>query len=740
MFKRISAFVLVVLFAAHHAAFADEPKFADAKARIEAIYARGEYSTRNYEARWLPDSTGYLRVETVDGFQQLAKYDCATGERSMILGRKELTPTGATQPWRLQQFVVSPKFRYLLLQVKDTTEADSREQYWVFERKTGTMTQIAESIGRLSIEDCFSPDESKFLYHRGRNLYAYDIPTAKAIALTNETNTRTVNTGDDARWSADSSKVVYMRSDSSLVRERPMLDAADPSYPGVRWERFARVGETIASLSVGVAEVKTGTTKWMKLPPAKNGCYIPTLGWAGNSEEVFIERHSRGRDERWFLIGNAATGEIRTAYHETDRAWVDSSFMTNAGWDWLDGGKSFVLISERDGWRHAYVAARDGSTQSLFTPGDYDITERGPTDAGGEWFTFLASPKNATQRYLFRTRIDGKTAPERLTPPELVGTNSYNFSPSGEWAIHTISTFDSPPKIDLVHLPDHKSVRVLEDNAAVRERIKPLIVRPTEFVQLDIGNGINMDAWIITPRVFDASKKYPVFVFIYGEPHGQTVLDDWRGGQGNTMFHRAIADLGYVVVSIDNRGTPAPKGAAWRRAVFGSLGPLSTDEQAEGMQALARMKSYIDLSRVGIWGWSGGGSNTLNALFRKPELYKLGIAVAPKPQPQLYNAWFQEIYMRTPAENADGYKRSAPINFAAGLQGHLLIVHGTGETNTHLQIVEGLVDRLIELGKRFDYFTYPHRDHGLREGTGTPVHLRLMMTRYLLEHLPAGPR
>jgi dipeptidyl-peptidase-4 len=213
-------------------------------------------------------------------------------------------------------------------------------------------------------------------------------------------------------------------------------------------------------------------------------------------------------------------------------------------------------------------------------------------------------------------------------------------------------------------------------------------------------------------------------------------MDSW--GHAMTEYHRVIADLGYLVVSIDNRGTPAPKGAAWRRAVAGSLGPLSTEEQAEGLQELGRTRPYVDLDRVGIWGWSGGGSNTLNAMFRKPDLYNVGIAVAPKPQPHLYNAWFQEIYMNTAEVNPEGYHQSAPINFAEGLKGDLLIIHGTGETNTHVQITEGLVDRLIEIGKPFDYMAYPNRNHGLREGIGTPLHMRLHMVRYLLNHLPAG--
>ena len=275
------------------------------------------------------------------------------------------------------------------------------------------------------------------------------------------------------------------------------------------------------------------------------------------------------------------------------------------------------------------------------------------------WFYYFASPTNATQRYLYRARLDGTGTPERLTPPDQSGTHRYVLSPDSRWAFHTYSTFDQPPVTDLVQLPEHRSVRVLEDNATVAARVKPLITRPTEFLQLDIGGGVVMDAWMIKPRDFDPAKKYPVLVFVYGEPAGQTVLDDWRGGQGHTLFHRAVADLGYLVVSIDNRGTPAPKGAAWRRAVFGSLGPLSTEEQAAGLQALARLCPFVDVSRVGIWGWSGGGSNTLNALFRKPDVYHVGVAVVPKPQPQYYNAGYQEIYMRTPEVNAEGYRTCA---------------------------------------------------------------------------------
>ncbi len=425
-------------------------------------------------------------------------------------------------------------------------------------------------------------------------------------------------------------------------------------------------------------------------------------------------------------------------FHETEPAWVIASIAKNTGLEWIEDGRAFIVLSERDGWRHAYVCSRDGQKQRLLTPGKFDIIEKVKTDEIRGWFYFNASPDNGTQKYLYRVALNGKTAPERVTPAGQPGTHEYESSPDARWAFHTYSRFDVPPMTELVELPQHRTVRVVEENPLLKNKMEYLRSSPTEFLQLDIGNDVVMDAWMIKPPNFDPSKKYPILVYVYGEPHAQTVLDAW--GKVQADYHRAVAELGYLVVSIDNRGTPAPKGAAWRRAVFGSLGPLSTDEQAEGLVELSRTRPFVDLTRVGIWGWSGGGSNTLNAMFRRPDIYHVGVAVAPKPQPHLYNAWFQEIYMETRETNPEGYRKAAAINYAEGLEGDLLIVHGTGETNTHLEIVEGLIDRLVELGKPFDYMTYPNRDHGIRKGKGTTVHMRMHMIRYLLNHLKPGPR
>jgi len=651
-----------------------------AEARLRGIYERGDFRAAPFQPQWLPDSSGFTVEEREPGTEKVTRvtFDARTGE-----------PSTAAKP-------------------PPAAGGDPRR----------------------------APQGDREIVHDGRGLAVREVASGNRTPLVTPAADRDISYRGPA-WSPDGRRILFIEVDATDVRRRAMLDHDDPSYPVVRHTRFARVGEAIERLRVGVVDADGTNLSWLPLPAPEEGCYLGQVEWAGNADEVLVEQQSRFRDRRDFFLATT-TGEPQRIFHEENAAWTDASQGRNAGLMWIRGGSEFVVIHEADGWRHAYRMSRTGEQLALLTPGDYDIIDRGTIDEVGGWFYFYASPEDATQKYLYRVPLAGSGPPERITPRDQPGTHDYVFSPDARQAVHTVSRIDVPPVIQLVELPGHRVVRVLEDNHAVRERLQMLGARPVKFLRLPIDGGLTMDAWMLEPKDFDPAKRYPVFVYVYGEPHSQTVLDAW--GAAQIDFHRVIADLGYVVVSIDNRGTPAPKGAAWRRAVSGSLGPLSTHEQEAGLRELARQCPWVDLGRVGIWGWSGGGSNTLNALFRKPKTYHVGIAVVPKPQPHLYNAWFQEMFMRTPDVNPEGYRQAAAINYADGLQGRLLIITGSGETNTHIQIIEGLVDRLIELGKPFDYMVYPDRDHGLREGKGTLVHVRMLIARYLMEHLPAGPR
>lgn len=707
--------------------------------RLRAIYEENEFSAESFRGDWIPDGSGYLVLETSPetNEQVLVKYDAARGGGTELVSASQLALPDLSDPLSIESYTFSPDGSLLLLSASSRRNGNQNLHYWMLDLKSGNLQKV--TAGNNS---SISPDGQKILFSEGGDLHVYDIENEVTTSLTKDAVPGLVSYSQ-AVWSPDSKRVVFVKSDVSRVRVRKMLEPVDPSYPEVTETRFARVGGTIASLKPGVVDAEGKETRWLPIPIPTEGYYLGQVSWAGNSNEVLVEKLSRFRDKREFFIANVNSGTISTIFEESDPAWVVASYGTNQGLEWFDDYNKFLVLSEKDGWRHAYTYSRNGRNEKKITPGKYDIIAGSPNqrkrvaiDESGGWFYFNASPENATQSYLYRVRLDGSGELEQVTPKNQTGTHTYEISPDSRWAFHTYSAANHPPVTEIIRLPDHKVVRVLEDNKALRE--KTASWQHKEFFQVDIEDGISIDGWMIKPSDFDPSRKYPVFVYVYGEPHIQTVKDSW--GDAMADYHRVIADLGYIVISMDNRGTPAPKGAAWRRAVAGSLGPLSTEEQAAGLKELGRMRSYVDLSRVGIWGWSGGGSNTLNALFRKPDDYHLGIAVVPKPQPHLYNAWFQEIYMNTREVNPEGYEESGPINFAEGLEGNLLIIHGSGETNTHLQIVQGLVDRLIELGKQFDYFVYPNRNHGLRAGKGTPLHVRLHMARYLLNNLPHGPR
>jgi dipeptidyl-peptidase-4 len=621
--------------------------------------------------------------------------------------------------------------------IGDPDQSTKKRTTWFYDAKTGERRSATDDEVSINstVEQRSIAGEFELKVIDGK-LSSVNRETKTEITLASSTIDREVDFRNPI-WSPDGSKVLFVEADYTDVLKRWVLVPGDPSYPEVQQNRFARVGGVIEKLRVGVVNKDGQQLTWLPVDCPEEGMYLGQVQWAGNSQEVLVERFSRFRDRRDFLLINV-DGEAKTIFSESDKAWVEASQGWNSGLVWIADGKEFIVISEKDGWRHAYRYSRNGEELALLTPGDYDIIERAVVDEVQGWYYFYASPEDGTQRYLYRVPLDGSGKANRLSPESQIGTHKYSFSPDTKWAIHSFSTLNTPPRYELIEVETHRVVKVLEENSEIAERMNSLGCQPAEFLKLDIGDGIEFDAWMLKPKDFAPTKKYPLFIYVYGEPHAQTVLNEW--GAAQIDFHRVVAELGYIVVSIDNRGTPCPKGAAWRRSIFGSLGPLSTEEQEAGLKALAKQCTFIDTDRVGIWGWSGGGSNTLNALFRKPDTYHVGIAVVPKPQPHLYNAWFQEIFMRTREVNPEGYEKAAAINYAEGLKGKLLIMTGSGETNTHIQIIEGLVDRLIKLGKPFDYMVYPNRDHGLREGDGTVVHVRMHILRYLYNNLPSGPR
>jgi dipeptidyl-peptidase-4 len=480
-----------------------------------------------------------------------------------------------------------------------------------------------------------------------------------------------------------------------------------------------------------------GATRWVKLAGDPRQNYVAQMDWAGNSDGVLLEYLNRAQNTNQFIWADAGTGAARVVTEDTDKDWVDVNAMEWARTSHQNGAADdAVFLSERDGWRHAYRLNLKTGQPRLITNFAGDVLETASIDQAGGWYYFLASPDDPVRQYLYRARLDGEGAPERVTPADDPGVNSYMVAPDGKWALHSYGTADRPTRIEIVSLPDHKPVRTLVDNDDLAAKVQPLLSSKTEFFQVKVDNGSTLDGYMIKPPDFDPSKKYPVVTYVYGEPWVATVRDMWDPYM--RLLGGLIAEEGYLFVSIDNEGTPSPKGRAWRRSIYGAIGVLSSAQQVQAIQALAKERAYIDSSRMAIWGHSGGGSSTLNVMFRYPGVYSTGIALAPVADESHYDSIYQERYMGMPAVNVKGYHDGSPINFAGGLQGHLLVIHGSGDDNVHFQGTELLINKLVELGKPFDMMDYPNRTHALNEGKGTSFHLFSKWATYIEEHVPPG--
>jgi dipeptidyl-peptidase-4 len=718
--------------------------------------------------RWLEGGTSYTTLKPSakdEESAELIRYDTSTSRKEVLVSAQQLHLADEKKPIHVEDYALSSDYNRVLLftNSRRVWRKNTCGDYWVLNRKSGNLRKLGGGGPPATLMFAkFSPDGSKVAYVRFNNIYVEDLESGEITRLTSDGSDKIINGTSDwvyeeefdvrdaFRWSPDGKRIAYWQFDTSPVKTFALIYDTGAShqvvtnipypefgiYPTVQQIPYPQPGTPNSSVRIGVVPSLGGETRWMQVPGYASDNYIARMEWAGNSDSLVMQHLNRLQNINDVLLADVRTGVVQNIYEDRDSAWVDVADDLK----WVHGGKDFLWVSERDGWRHVYLIARDGKHVRLLTAGGFDVIDLLGADPDEHWVYYIASPENATQRYLYRTRLDGKGSPERVTPPNQPGTHTYYVSPDLRWAIHEYSTFDTPPVTDLVHLPDHQSLRVLQDNAKLRSSTNELVSSPTEFFRVDLGDDVTLDGWLIKPKNFDSSKKYPTLIYIYGEPAAQTVVDQWDDWNG--VFHWIMAQEGYIVASFDNRGTPAPKGKAWRKVVYGNVGVLSSKEQALALQALERARPYVDPNRIAVWGRSGGASNTLNLMFRHPELYQVGMAVAPVADQRLYDSIYQERYMGLPQDNAEGYKAGSPINFADGLRGNLLLVHGSGDDNVHYQGTELLVNRLVELGKPFDFMTYPGRTHAIIEGPGTAYHLYCLLARYLEEHLPprfAGP-
>jgi len=714
---------------------------------LERIFASREFAAERFgPARWMKDGETFTTLEPsaeIKGARDLVLYSAPTGERRVLVPASTLVPGAGQAPLSIDDYAWSPDGSVLIVFTNSVRvwRQNTRGDYWTYDMRTGRLRQLGARFERSTLMFAkLSPDGRLAAYVMKHNLYAEDLQSGEIRQLTTDGGDDIVNGTSDwvyeeefglrdgFRWSPDSRAIAFWRFDTRGVPVFSMINNTDALYPTVTRFKYPKAGETNSAVQVGVVSAAGGAPVWMKTAGDPRQVYIPRLEWAGSSTEVIFQQLNRLQNTNQVIVGSAATGEVRTIFTDQDEAWVEVMEFT-----WLGEGRAFLWISERDGWKHAYSVSRDGRSVRLLTPGDYDVLSVNAVDEKGGWLYVTASPSDATRRFVYRVAIDGSGRRELVGPAGQTGVHRYDVAPSAQWAFHSYSSLDTPAVTELVKLPAGEPVRLLAGNAALKAKVDALSRRRVEFFKLPVGGNTEVDGWRILPPDFDPAKKYPLLVYVYGEPAGQTVQDSWGG---NTyLWHLMLAQQGFIVASFDNRGTPAPRGRAWRKSVYRQIGILASADQAAAARAALAAWPYVDAERVGVWGWSGGGSMTLNAMFRYPDLYKTGISVASVPVQRLYDSIYQERYMGLPKDNPDGFTNGSPITFAKDLKGNLLIVHGTGDDNVHYQGFEMLVNELVANGKTFEMMSYPNRSHGISEGRGTTLHLYSLFTRYLVQHL-----
>lgn len=700
--------------------------------------------------QWLPDGNGFRDVDQ----GEIVEITLPSQQSKTFISKAQLTPAGSSESLPIRSYTVSRTGDKVLIytNTKKVWRYDTRGDYWVIDLTAKTLKKLGKGLPESSLMFAkFSPDGKKAGYVSKHNVYAEDIQTGKITQLTKDGTDRIINgtfdwayeeefdCRDGFRWSDDSKSIAYWQLDARKIRNFLMINTTDSIYSYNVPVEYPKVGETPSPYKIGVVNVTSAQTKWMNIPGDPQNTYVPRMEWSGQANELVIQQLNRKQNESILMYINTVSGSSKPFYTEKDEAWIDiKSRWENdpMGWDWISDGKEFLWVSEKDGWRHTYRVSRDGKKETLITSGKFDMITPVRIDEKNNTYYFMASPDNATQSYLYSAPLDGKGEPKRLSPEDMAGSHSYEISPMAKFATHNFSNARMPSMNEWITLPDHKPIDPQNSIQQTMMRIRVASI-DIEFFKVKTAEGVEVDAWMVKPSSFDPAKKYPIVFNVYGEPAAATVKDTYGTGR-NYLYAGNMANDGYIYASMDNRGTPSPKGRAWRKAIYKNIGRINIKDMAGAATAIFEKYPFIDTSRVAVHGWSGGGSSTLNLMFQYPKIFKTGIAVAAVGNQLTYDNIYQERYMGLPQENREDFVKGSPITYAKNLVGNLLYIHGTGDDNVHYQNAEMLVNELIKANKVFQFMPYPNRTHSISEGAGTSLHLRTLFTDYLKKNCAPG--
>ena len=731
----------------HTALLAAEPAAASAASErpspelsVQRIFGDdSEFSAKDVSYTW-NDSSSFWQWDAAAG--GLVRIDARLGTSQVVVSLAELTPPGTQQPLNVESFEWSATHDKLLIYTRSERvwRQRTRGDYWVYDRTSRILRKLGGDAPASSLMFAkFSPDSHRVAYVRERQIYIEDLRDHSITLAVRSDDPHVINgtfdwvyeeelsLRDGFRWSPDSREIAFWQLDTTGVSRFTLLNNTDAFYPQPIEFAYPKAGQVNSASRIGIYNLGQQSLRWIDVPGDMREHYLCRMEWQG-PDQLIIQQLNRLQNQLVIYAASAHQDTVSPILTETDACWVD----VHDEMFWVSDKSHFTWLSERSGWREIYWADPANQTVNKVTSGQFDVTQLLGIDEDQQWLYFMASPDNPTQSYLYRIHFDGSSF-QRVTPAHQSGTHSYELSPDRKLAIHRWSAFDRVPRVTLVDLATHQVIRKLEVNSDLRKKFKRHNRPQQKFFRVDIGNGVSLDGWCILPINFDAQQRYPLLVHVYGEPAGQTVLDRWQGP--NYLWHLMLAQQGYCVVSFDNRGTPAPRGREWRKSIYRQIGQLAAADQAAAVKQLLADRPYLDPQRVGVWGWSGGGSMSLHAILKYPDVYRTAISIAPVANQRHYDTIYQERYMGLPSDNPDGYLQGSPVHFADRLQGNLLLIHGTGDDNCHYQATETLINEFIRHNKQFTLMAYPNRTHAIREGAGTTTHLRNLMTEYLRTHL-----
>jgi dipeptidyl-peptidase 4 len=740
-YRYLSGLLFVLVF------FSDNVIAQNKSLTLEDIYTNGLYRSKDIgQLRWMKDNKSYSTLEFNAAAKgtDIVRYDVPGGTKSILVNASQLLPKGEALPLSIDNYTWSEDNSRLLIftNTRKVWRYNTRGDYWVLNLKDGKLIQLGRGLEEATLMFAkFSPDGGRVAYVSKMNIYVEDISTGKITQLTKDGGNNIINgtfdwvyeeeldCRDGFRWSPDGKNIAYWQSDTKGVGTFYMINNVDSSYSVPIPLPYPKVGTTNSAVKVGVVPAVGGKTKWFKVPGDPRNNYLARMDFIPHSDEVMIQQLNRLQNTNTVWVGDTKTMGLKNILTDRDEAFLD----IHDNIVWLDNTTSFTWTSEKDGWLHLFKVSRDGKKMQLITKGNFDVVNINCIDPAGGYVYYIASPENFTQRYLYRSRLDGSSEAERVSPVNMAGQHSYQISADAKYAIHSFENSTTPRRISLINLTTHTEIKLMEDNAVLKNKINELGLRSKEFFKVDIGD-LALDAWMIKPKNFDAQKKYPVIFHVYGEPAGSTVQDNW--GTGDNLWHQYLSnELGCIVISIDNRGTRVPRGREFRKCIYRQVGLLAADDQAAAAKKILNMYPFIDAAHTGIWGWSGGGQMSLHCILRHGDVFKSAIAIAFVSHQALYDNIYQERYMGLPKDNVDGYREGSPVTHAKKLQGNLMVIHGTADDNVHYQNFELMVNELIKHNKLFSMMSYPMRDHGINQRTNTTLHLRRTMEQFWKKNL-----